>query len=202
MFSPSLEKLSSELSRLPGVGPKTALRLSYFILRSPKNYVEALSEALIDVKEKIKLCEKCYSYTEQDICKLCLDFNRDDGLLCIVENPSDIPQIDSSGAFRGRYHVLHGVISPMEGISPKDLKIEQLFKRVQSSQNTDQPIKEVVLALDADLEGDTTALYIAKTLKTYDINVTRIAHGIPIGGDIDYIDHRTLGRALENRVQI
>ena len=168
MFSPSLEKLSSELSRLPGVGPKTALRLSYFILRSPKNYVQALSEALIDVKEKIKLCEKCYSYTEQVVCKLCIDFNRDDHLLCVVENPSDIPQIDSSGAFRGRYHVLHGVISPMEGISPKDLKIEQLFKRVQSSQNTDQPIKEVVLALDADLEGDTTALYIACLLYTSD----------------------------------
>ncbi len=202
MYTPSLEKLSSELSRLPGIGPKTALRLSYFILRSPKDYVTALSEALVDVKNKVKLCEKCYSYTEQVLCRICLDPNRDNNLLCIVENPSDIPQIDSSGAFKGRYHVLHGVISPMEGISPRDLKIEPLFKRVQASKGTEDQINEVVLALDADLEGDTTALYIAKTLKTYDINVTRIAHGIPIGGDIDYIDHRTLGRALENRVQI
>ncbi len=201
-LSPSLEKLTSELGRLPGVGPKTALRLAYFILRSPKEYVSALSEALIDVKEKVKLCERCFSYTEQDICRYCLDLNRVDNIICVVENPSDIPQIDSSGAFRGRYHVLHGVISPMEGIGPKDLKIDALFKRIQNNVDTTEAVNEVVLALDADLEGDTTALYIAKTLKKYDIKVSRIAHGVPIGGDIDYIDHRTLGRALENRVTI
>ena len=202
MTCPSLDKLTIELAKLPGIGPKTALRLSYFILRSPQNYVNELSKALITVKEKIKLCSSCYAYTEEEICKFCLDPNRSEHLICIVENPSDINQIDGSGVFRGRYHVLHGVISPMEGIGPQNIRVNELFKRIESVKDTDQAISEVVLALDADLEGDTTALYIAKTLKKYDIKVTRIAHGVPIGGDIDYIDHRTLGRALENRVQI
>ncbi len=202
MNCPSLDKLTTELAKLPGIGPKTALRLSYFILRSPNKYVNELSNSLTDVKDKIQLCSKCYCYTEQDICHFCLDPHRSDNTLCIVENPSDISQIDSSGVFRGRYHVLHGVISPMEGIGPDDIKAKELFKRIEAVKDTDLAITEVILALDADLEGDTTALYIAKTLKTYDIKVTRIAHGVPIGGDIDYIDHRTLGRALENRVQL
>ena len=202
MQCPSLEKLTAELAKLPGIGPKSALRLAYFMLRSPQKYIEELSKSLVAIKEKIMLCNRCFSYTEVETCHFCMDHNRDDHLICVVENPSDINQIDSSGAFRGRYHVLHGVIAPMEGVGPGDIKINELFKRIEAVKDTDNAISEVVLALDADLEGDTTALYIAKTLKKYDIRVTRIAHGVPIGGDIDYIDHRTLGRALENRVQI
>jgi recombination protein RecR len=193
---PSLDRLVAELSKLPGVGPKTAQRLSYHILRSPLAYSEALQDALKAVSQNVHECPTCFSYTEDEICHLCRDNSRRDDLLCIVEDPADIVRIDGSGAFRGRYHVLHGALSPLEGIGPDDIRLKPLFDRVQSG------IKEVILALDADLEGDTTVLYIAKHLRPLDIKITRIAHGVPIGGDIDFIDHRTLGRALENRIEV
>ena len=193
---PSLERLTNELTKLPGVGPKSAERLAYHILRSPETYNEALREALLAVRENIHECPICYSYTEDDICKYCADVERTDEVICVVENPSDIGRLESSGAFRGRYHVLHGTISPLDGVNPEDIRLAPLLERV------DNGVKEVILALDADLEGDTTALYIAKQLNPRNIKVSRIAHGIPIGGDIDYIDHRTLGRALENRIEL
>jgi recombination protein RecR len=195
-YVPALERLVSELSKLPGVGPKTAQRLAYHILRSPADYNEALQEALREVSANVHECPVCFSYTEEELCHFCTDSNRRDDLICVVEDPADIARIDSSGAFRGRYHVLHGAISPLEGIRPEDIRLAPLLERVKSG------VVEVILALDADLEGDTTVLYIAKQLGAMDIKVTRIAHGIPIGGDIDYIDHRTLGRALENRIEL
>jgi recombination protein RecR len=188
----------NELSKLPGVGPKTAQRLAYYILRSPSGYNEALCAALENVHQAVHECPKCFSFTENEaFCHYCLDTKRQDDFLCVVEDPADIARIDSSGAFRGRYHVLHGAISPLEGISPKDIRLDPLFERIHK-----EGVKEIILALDADLEGDTTVLYIAKVLQGQAVKVTRLAHGIPIGGDIDYIDHRTLGRALENRVQL
>jgi recombination protein RecR len=194
---PSLDRLVSELAKLPGIGPKTAQRLAYHVLKTSTDYNDALREALEAVKLAVHECPQCFSYTEEaDLCHLCKDSSRRDDLVCVVEDPADIMRIDSSGAFRGRYHVLHGAISPLEGIAPKDIRLEPLFARLESG------VKEVILALDADLEGDTTVLYIAKQLRDKDIKVTRIAHGIPIGGDIDYIDHRTLGRALENRIEL
>lgn len=194
----SLEKLVHELSKLPGIGPKTAQRLAYFVLRSSGEYVDSLKEALRNVKALVKECSLCFSYTEEDdLCYFCTDQKRTDEVLCVVEDPADISRIESSGAFRGRYHVLHGAISPLDGISPQDLKIQALIDRLKQSQ-----VREVILALDADLEGDTTVLYLSKILKEMNIPATRIAHGVPIGGDIDYIDHRTLGRAIENRVQV
>lgn len=197
----SLEKLVHELSRLPGVGPKTAQRLAYFILKSKDaHYSEKLSEALLRVKAEVHTCPECFNYTDKNLCKFCEDTHRQTETLCVVEEPSDILRIESSGAFKGRYHVLHGVISPLDGISAKDLKIVELLERIETSQSSDQPIKEIILALDADLEGDTTALYLAKVLQEKSIKISRIAHGIPIGSDIDYIDDRTMGRALENRV--
>ena len=193
---PSLEKLVHELSRLPGVGPKTAQRLAYHILRSKDKLSENLRDSLKLVKENVRECPHCFSYTEEeDLCHYCTDPSRSDDVICVVEDPSDISRIDDSGAFRGRYHVLHGAISPLEGISPEDLKIRPLLGKLDD-------VKEVILALDADLEGDTTALYLAKVISERNVKVTRIAHGVPIGGHIDYIDHRTLGRALENRIQI
>lgn len=199
----SLEKLVHELSRLPGIGPKTAQRLAYYILRSENGYSDRLSDALMRVKAEVHDCPKCFNYTDKDSCKYCEDLHRSNESLCIVEEPADIIRIESSGAFRGRYHVLHGTISPLEGIGPKDLKIAELIEKIEAGLRGDSPqIKEVILALDADLEGDTTTLYIAKHLQGKQVRLSRIAHGVPIGSDIDFIDDRTMGRALENRVEL
>lgn len=198
----SLEKLVHELNRLPGIGPKTAQRLAFYILRSKDSYPDKLSEALIRVKAEVHLCPECYSYTDRNLCKFCSDTSRQTESICVVEEPSDINRIESSGAFRGKYHVLHGVISPLDGISAKNLKIQELINRINKSHEDHHAITEVILALDADLEGDTTALYLAKALQGKNIKISRIAHGIPIGSDIDFIDDRTMGRALENRVQL
>ncbi len=200
---PALEKLVHELSRLPGIGPKTAQRLAYHILKSKDNYADRLSEALIRVCSEIHTCKKCYNYTDNEECKYCKDAHRSDEFICVVEEPSDIMKVESSGAFRGRYHVLHGVISPLEGINAQDLKIKELISRVDAGLNgTGHCIKEIVLALDADLEGDTTILYLAKLLQGKGVRLCRLAHGVPIGSDIDFIDDRTMGQALENRVEL
>lgn len=200
---PSLHQLVHELSRLPGVGPKTAQRLAYYLLRSPEEHVQALRDALKGVKERIHECPVCFSFTEEeDMCHFCKDPMRAGDSLCVVEDPADIERIESSGVFRGRYHVLHGAISPLDGVSPSDLKIQALLDRLGPDAEGNQQVQEVILALDADLEGDTTVLYLAKILKDMNIKTSRIAHGVPIGGDIDYIDYRTLGRAIENRVQV
>lgn len=199
----SLEKLVHELSRLPGVGPKTAQRLAFYILKSKDSFPEKLSEALLRVQTEVHSCPECYNYTDRELCKFCEDPHRANDSICLVEEPSDIFRIESSGAFHGRYHVLHGVISPLEGITAKDLKIQELMAKIQKGIDGEGPvIKEVILALDADLEGDTTALYLAKTLQGKGVKLSRIAHGIPIGSDIDFIDDRTMGRALENRIEL
>lgn len=200
---PALEKLVHELSRLPGVGPKTAQRLAFYILKSKDSYPEKLSEALLRVQTEVHSCPECFNYTDRELCKFCEDPHRQSDSICLVEEPSDIFRIESSGAFHGRYHVLHGVISPLEGITAKDLKIQELMNKIQSGLDGEGPvIKEVILALDADLEGDTTALYLAKTMQGKGVKLSRIAHGIPIGSDIDFIDDRTMGRALENRIEL
>lgn len=202
LYIASLEKLVHELNRLPGIGPKTAQRLAYYILRSKDAYSDKLSEALMRVKAEVHTCPECFSYTDRDLCKFCEDPHRQTESLCVVEEPSDISRIESSGAFHGKYHVLHGVISPLDGISAKHLKIQELINRVDASNENGQPITEIILALDADLEGDTTALYLAKLFQSKNVRISRIAHGIPMGSDIDFIDDRTMGRALENRVQL
>ena len=188
----------SELSKLPGIGPKTAQRLAYFVLRNGTPFNEALRDALEQVASSVRECPKCFSFTENDdLCHYCQDHRRSTHMLCVVEDPADIARIDSSGAFQGRYHVLHGAISPLDGILPKDIRLEPLFTRIK-----EENVREIILALDADLEGDTTVLYITKQLQGQGVKMSRLAHGIPIGGDLDYIDHRTLGRAIENRVEL
>jgi recombination protein RecR len=199
----SLEKLVHELSRLPGIGPKTAQRLAYYILRSPAEYSHRLAESLMRVQSDVHTCPECFNYTDLDICKFCTDPHRINEVICVVEEPSDITRIESSGAFRGRYHVLHGAISPLDGVGPQDLKIAELVTKVNKGLNQDGVfIKEIILALDADLEGDTTVLYLAKQLADKNLKLSRIAHGVPIGGNIEYIDDRTMGRALDNRVEL
>lgn len=197
---PSLELLVHELSRLPGIGPKTAQRLAYHILREPNDYSEKLRSALEQVENNVKLCANCFNYTEDTLCRYCSDVHRSNETLCVVEEPMDIARFENSGSFRGRYHVLQGALSPLDGITAKDLRITELLNRIESSQASAQPIREVILAFDADLEGDTTALYLKRELQGK-VRLTRIAHGVPFGSDIDYIDHRTLGLALNNRVE-
>ena len=200
---PALEKLVHELSRLPGIGPKTAQRLAYYILRSKESYSTQLAESIKRVQTEVHTCPSCFNYTDRELCRYCSDPHRQNEMLCLVEEPSDIVRVESSGAFRGRYHVLHGAISPLEGITAKDLKISELVLRIESGLAGDSPqIKEVIFAFDADLEGDTTSLYLAKILQGKEVKISRIAHGIPMGSDIDFIDDRTMGRALENRVEL
>lgn len=200
---PALEKLVHELSRLPGVGPKTAQRLAYHILQSRDEYTDRLTDALQRVRAEVHTCPRCFNYTDHDLCRYCEDAHRTDDVICVVEEPADIMRIESSGAFRGRYHVLQGAISPLEGIGPQDLRIKELIERVDQGLHGEGPvIQEVIMALDADLEGDTTVLYLTKQLQDKKLKLSRIAHGVPIGSDIDFIDDRTMGRALENRVEL
>lgn len=194
---PALEKLVHELSKLPGIGPKTAGRLAYYILKNRDHYPERLKEGLERVQAEVHDCPKCFNFTDADLCRYCTDSQRRDDLLCVVEEPSDIDRIESSRAFNGRYHVLHGALSPLEGIGPDQLKLKDLVSRIDALE-----IKEVILALDSDLEGDTTVLYISRLLQGRNVRISRIAQGVPIGSDIDYIDERTMGRALQNRVEV
>jgi len=199
----SLEKLVHELNRLPGIGPKTAQRLAYYILRTP-DYSTHLQDALKLVQESVHTCPQCFSFTDEThLCRYCTDPTRRFDQLCVVEEPSDIMRLDSSGAFRGRYHVLHGALSPLDNIGPQDLKIKELLTRIdEGDRESGEKITEIILALDPDLEGDTTVLYLAKLLINKNIKLSRIASGVPLGSDIDYVDDRTLGRALENRIEL
>ncbi len=200
-----LEKLVHELGHLPGVGSKSAERMAYHILRSPKERAHNLATALMETHEQVFECPTCFNYTDETECRYCKDPHRQDDIICVVEEPSDIIRIEASGAFQGRYHVLHGTIAPLEGVGPEDIKTQELLRKVSPQLSTDSnkiSISEIILALDADLEGDTTTLYLAKILAPTKIKITRIAHGVPIGGNIDFIDGRTMSKALENRVEI
>lgn len=197
---PTLDKLVHEMSRLPGVGPRSAQRLTHYILKNPK-FSQELRETLELVEKNIKLCVTCYNYTDkpEGLCHICAHPHRQQDLMCVVEQPEDIVQIESSGAYSGLYHVLHGAVSPLEGMTPDKLKINELMQRLHEAQT---PIKEVILAVDSDLEGDTTVLYLNQQLEEKNIKVTRLAQGIPMGSDIDYIDDRTLHRALSHRTEV
>lgn len=200
----ALERLRHELSRFPGVGSKSAQRLIHFILKN-KGFSPQLREALLEVETNIRLCKTCFSYTDQiEDCSYCQNSQRKIRFICVVEDPENISQIDASGAFDGRFHVLHGVISPLQGVRPEHLKIKELIERIdQLLVEQPQSIIEVLLALDSDLEGDTTMLYLAKVLADRPlVKVSRLAQGVPIGSHLDFVDHRTLSRALENRITL
>jgi len=192
-----LARLIEELEKLPGVGPKTAQRLALHLLQASDDDTSALAEALAAVKERIRTCPVCFSYTEADICPLCADAERDDSILCVVGEARDLLAMERAGGFRGRYHVLGGLISPMDGIGPEALRIDRLLARVGQGS-----IREVVLATNPTVEGDATAVYIAARLKQMGIRTTRIALGLPVGGDLDYADDVTITRALEGRTEM
>lgn len=187
-------KLIDELGRLPGVGPKSASRLAYYLLRAPREQALGLAEAILEVKERIILCSRCFNITEADPCNICQDVTREQGIICVVEEPLDVLALDRTGEFRGLYHVLHGAISPVDGIGPDRLRIRELIERV-----TNERPEEVILATNPNIEGDATAMYIARQLSASGVSISRPASGLPVGGDLEYADEITLGRALVGR---
>ena len=197
-YAPPVQRLITELSKLPGVGSRTAQRLAFHILRAPAEDSSALAEAIVEVKEKIGLCEVCFNLTDEPRCRICTDTRRDHGVICVVEEPSDVIPIERTHEYNGVYHVLGGALSPIDGIDPEDLKIAELLARVAS---TEQPVREVVLATNPTTTGEATALYIAEELRARapNVAVTRLASGLPVGSDLEYADEVTLGKALAGR---
>jgi recombination protein RecR len=193
-YAPPIARLLDELERLPGIGPKSAQRLAYHILRGDTETADRLAEAIVEVKRSIHFCERCFNFAESELCDICADPVRDATALCVVEEPRDVVAIERTGEFRGTYHVLQGAISPIDGIGPEQLRVHELISRL-----ADEVITEVILATDPDVEGETTALYVSRLVKPLGIKVTRIASGLPVGGDLEYADEVTLGRALEAR---
>ena len=192
-------KLIDEFSRLPGIGPKTASRLTFYLLRNPADRARALAEALQELHEKVLFCSQCFNIAEIDPCTVCSNESRDHSLLCVVEEPLDVVAIERTREYQGLYHVLHGVIAPVEGIGPEDLKIAELVGRVRASE---PPIREIIIATNPNLEGEATAMYIARQLGNEELKLTRLARGLPVGGDLEYADEITLSRALSGRSEL
>ncbi|MDD4376463.1 MAG: recombination mediator RecR [Clostridia bacterium] len=194
MYSDIINKLIKQFEKLPGIGHKTAVRLAFYILESPKETAEEMSKVLIEAKQKVRLCSKCFNITEKDPCEICSNAKRDNSIICVIESVKDVIAMEKTHEFNGVYHVLHGSISPMNNITAGDIKVKELLERLK-----EVDVKEVILATNPTIEGETTAMYISRLIKPLGINVTRIAHGIPVGGDIEYTDEITLIKALEGR---
>jgi recombination protein RecR len=199
-----IRRLVQELARLPGVGEKTATRLAFHLIRGNRQQVRDLAQALLDATDKIRLCSVCMTMTEDDPCVLCTDTRRDPETICVVATPSDLLAIDRGGHFRGRYHVLHGLLSPLEGIGPDDLRIAELVRRVGAGGPSPAApgVREVIIATSPSVDGEATAMYIARTLKPLGVTVSRIATGLPVGGELEYSDQATIARALAGRATL
>ena len=193
-YPASIQSLIKNISKLPGIGEKTAERLALHILRGSRQDAELLANSILNIKDTVRLCSRCFALSDGDLCGLCSDPARDPAFLCVVEQPADMIAVEKSGAFRGMYHILCGALSPMNGVGPEDIRIRELVDRIEKDQ-----VKEVVLATSTNVEGEATASYIARILETYQIKITRIASGVPMGGDLKYVDQVTLKRALETR---
>lgn len=193
-FVPPLEILIEQFAKLPGIGKKTATRLAFYVLNSSNEEAKAFANAIINAKEQVKLCKICQNITDTETCALCESPKRDTSVICVTESPKDVISIEKTNEYHGLYHVLHGAISPMDNIGPNDIKIPELLERLK-----DDTVKEVIMATNPTIEGEATAMYIAKLIKPFGIKVTRIAHGIPVGGDLEYADEITLTRAMEGR---
>jgi len=194
VYTVSLQSLVDELGRLPGIGPKSAQRIAFHLLKVAPEDALRLADAIVSVKEHTTLCPRCFNVAEGDLCSVCSDARRDADVLCVVEDPRDIVSVEKTQEFRGRYHVLHGALNPIEGVGPDQLKVRELLVRLE-----DEGVSEVILCTNPNLEGEATAMYLARLLKPLNIRVTRIASGLPVGGDLEYADELTLGRALEGR---
>ena len=194
MYEGPIQDLIDELSRLPGIGPKSAQRLAFYLVKSPPDEARRLAEAIVQAKERISFCRECGNVAEGELCRICRDGGRDRTVLCVVEEPKDVATIEKAGVIKGRYHVLGGAISPLDGIGPEDLRVQELLERVERDHVT-----ECILATNPNLEGNATAMYVAAMLKPAGIRVTRLASGLPVGGDLEYADEVTLSQALEGR---
>lgn len=196
-FSASIEKLIEEFEKLPSIGHKTAVRLAFYILNSSQEECEEFANTIINTKKNLKYCSICNNISDTDPCNICANAKRDKEIVCVVEDVRDIVQIEKTHEYNGVYHVLNGVISPMNGVGPNDIKLKELMTRIGTNE-----IKELILATNPNVEGEATAMYISKLVKPFNIKTTRIAHGIPIGGDLEYVDEVTLAKALENRTEL
>jgi recombination protein RecR len=197
VYEGPVQNLVDELGRLPGVGPKSAQRIAFYLLKAAPEDAKRLANAIVDAKEKVSWCRRCFNIAEGELCSFCRDERRDSTVVCTVEEPRDIVAIERTAEFRGRYHVLQGAISPIEGIGPEQLRVKELLTRI-----ADEGIEEVILATNPNIEGEATAMYLARLLKPLGVRVTRIASGLPVGGDLEYADEVTLGRALEGRREV
>jgi recombination protein RecR len=197
VYAPPVQSLIDELGRLPGVGPKSAQRIAFHLLKLPDEDATRLARAITEAKEKVSFCRRCFNVCEGEECGICLDSRRDATLVCVVEEPRDVVAVEKTGEFRGRYHVLQGAISPLDGIGPDQIRIRELLTRLGNEE-----IAEVILCTNPNIEGEATAMYLARLLKPLGIRVTRIASGLPVGGDLEYADELTLGRALEGRREL
>ncbi|WP_026995326.1 recombination mediator RecR [Flectobacillus major] len=195
-----IENAIEEIAKLPGIGKKSALRMALHLLKRDEKHTLQLAEAIVAMRTQIRYCQQCHNISDSDLCAICTNTKREKSLLCIVEDTRDVLAIENTSQYRGLYHVLGGIISPLEGIGPADLKIESLIQRITLAQNTDEAIREVILGLSPTMEGDTTAFYLTKRLKPFGVKITTIARGIPIGGDLEYADEITLGRSIVSRI--
>ena len=196
-FAPPLEKLIEQFERLPGIGHQSAQRLAFYVLSMPEGGAEELADAVLQARRQIHTCKICQNLTEGEICPICADAGRDSGTICVVSDPKDLLAIERTREYRGTYHVLHGVISPLSGIGPEDIRIKELLRRM-----ADTDVREVIMATNPDTEGETTAMYITRLLKPFGVRVTRLAYGVPVGGHLEFSDEVTLTRALEGRQEI
>jgi len=196
-YPPSVGRLVEALQRLPGIGPKTAQRLTFHLLKQPEGAVRELADALVDLKTRAVHCSRCFNVTDEDPCRICANPARDPAVVCVVEEPNDLLAMERTGEYRGRYHVLLGALSPLDGVGPDELKVRELLLRIETDD-----VREVILATNPNVEGDATAIYLAKLLRPLEVRVTRIARGLPVGGDLEYADEVTLARALEGRTEM
>ncbi len=197
VYTQPVQALIDELGRLPGIGPKSAQRIAFHLLKLPSDDVSRLAMAISDAKARVRFCARCWNFADAELCPICLDDRRDPTVLCVVEESRDIVSIEKTGEFRGRYHVLLGAMSPLDGIGPEQLKMKELFARLEP-----EGVQEVIVCTNPNTEGEVTALYLARMLKPFGVRVTRIASGLPVGGDLEYADELTLGRALEGRREL
>ena len=197
VYTQPVQTLIDELGRMPGVGPKSAQRIAFHLLKIPAEDVARLAQAIVDAKARVRFCSRCWNFAEGELCPICLDDRRDSNVLCVVEESRDIISIEKTGEFKGRYHVLLGAMNPLDGIGPEQLKMKELFARIEP-----EDVQEVILCTNPNTEGEVTAMYIARMMKPFGVRVTRIASGLPVGGDLEYADELTLGRALEGRREL